>query len=56
MIIRVEYATYPVAKINPEKNFRPAITRSRIPVPGRGGAPDFKWGGGGGGYRMETKN
>ena len=45
MIISVEYATYAVVKINPEKNFRLASIRTRIPVPGRGGAPDFKWGG-----------
>ena len=42
MIISVEYATYAVVKINPEKNFRLASIRTRIPVPGRGGAPDFK--------------
>ena len=45
MIIRVEYATYAVAKINPEKNFSLARIRTRILVPGRGGAPDCKWGG-----------
>ena len=52
MIIRVEYATYAVAKINPEKNFSLARIRtgywSQVGVVLRIVSE--------GGYRIETKN